>query len=84
MDITIYTSTGCGYCSKIKELMKRMDLDYTEQRLGVDFSREDFQAMFPTESGFPRLVIDGELIGGLTDAVKYFVDKGMLSSGMKK
>ena len=80
----MYTSSGCGYCSKIKELLRRVDLDYTEYRLGQDFDREQFTDMFPNASGYPQLVIDGECIGGLTDSVRYFVEKGMVSSGMKK
>ena len=31
MDIKIYTSDGCGFgVSKLKELMERADLEYTE------------------------------------------------------
>ena len=80
MEIKIYTSTGCGYCSKIKELLRRVDLEYTEYRLGQDFTREEFTEMFSGATGYPQMTIDGQNIGGLTDSVKYFVENGMISS----
>ena len=30
MDIKIYTSEGCVWCSRMRELMERADLEYTE------------------------------------------------------
>jgi glutaredoxin len=83
MEIKIYTSTGCGYCSKIKELLRRVDLEYTEYRLGKDFSKEEFNELFPDASGYPQMKIDNKNIGGLTDSVRYFVENGMISSKRK-
>lgn len=81
MEIKIYTSTGCGYCSKIKELLKRMDLDYTEYRLGQNLDQAEFKSIFPNASGYPQMTIDDVPIeGGLTGAVRYFVENGMISS----
>jgi glutaredoxin len=81
MDITIYTTTGCGYCVKIKELMSRAGIkDYTEVRIPRDMLKEDFKIKYPFASGFPYVIIDGEEVGGLVPTVKYFVDKGLVSS----
>lgn len=80
MDIKIYTLTGCHYCVKIKELLKRSQLEYTELLAGRDFSREDFREKFPTAGGFPVMTVDEEYIGGITESVKFFVEKGFVSS----
>ena len=80
MEIKIYTSTGCGYCAKMKQLMTRLGLEYTEYRLGENLNPEQFRAIFPDASGYPRTVIDNVAIGGLTETVRYFVERGMLSS----
>ena len=81
MEIKIYTSTGCGYCAKIKELLKRVDLEYTEYRLGQNLTLEEFKSLFPSASGYPQMTVDGNHIeGGLTGAVRYFVENGMISS----
>lgn len=82
MDLKIYTNTGCGYCSKAKELCKRANVEYTEVRLGRDITSEEFQERFPG-NGFPQFTIDDIPIGGLVDAVKWFVDAGMISRETK-
>jgi len=84
MDIKIFTTNGCGYCSKMKELMERVGLEYKEYRLGRTLTMEEFQSYFPDHTSFPRLVIDEKPIGDLTQAVRYFVERGMISSSRKK
>ena len=83
MDIKIYTNVGCGYCAKAKELCKRADVPYTEVRVGKDISIVEFKEQFPNRQSYPQIVVDGEQIGGLVDAVKYFVDKGLVTKGSK-
>lgn len=83
MDIKIYTSSTCGWCVKMKELLKRADVEYTEYRLGVDFTREEFSEMFKDRNSFPTMTVDGKYIGGLTESVKFFVQEGLVSSSKK-
>lgn len=81
MNIEIYTTLGCGYCVKIKELMSRAGIeDYTEINIPRDIMKEDFKIKFPFATGYPYVVIDGQEIGGLVETVKYFVDHGLVSS----
>jgi len=80
MDIQIYTLRGCGSCTKIKELLARIGVQYTENRVGVDISKDDFLAKYPDISGYPQMVVDGVLVGGLMDSVKFFVENKMVSS----
>lgn len=81
MNIEIYTTPGCGYCVKIKELMNRAGIsDYTEINIPKDMLKEDFKIKFPFAAGYPYVVIDGVEIGGLVQTVKYFIEKGLVSS----
>jgi glutaredoxin len=80
MNITIYTTSGCIYCEKIKELMRRADVEYTAILVGKDITREEFKIKYPFAPGFPYTIIDGEEIGGITETVKLFVEKGLVSS----
>ena len=41
MDIKIFTTNGCGYCTKMKELMERVGLEYKEYRLGRTLTMEE-------------------------------------------
>jgi glutaredoxin len=81
MDITIYTTIGCGYCVKVKELMNRAGIkDYNEVNIPRDILKEDFKIKFPFATGYPYVIIDGKEIGGLVETVKYFVENGLVSS----
>lgn len=83
MDITIYKTTGCGYCVKIIELMNRAGVEYTDYVVGKDLTLEEFKQKYPLAKGFPFVVIDNQIIGGLTETVKYFVEKKLVSSRKK-
>ena len=83
MEIKIYTNQGCGYCKKAKELCERAGLEYTEYRLNKDITYEEFKELFPTQTSFPQLVVDEQSIGGLTDAVRYFVENKMITKRTK-
>jgi len=83
MNIVIYTTVGCIYCEKIKELMKRADVEYTNILVGKDITREEFKIKYPFAPGFPYTTIDEKEIGGITETVKLFVEKGLVSSKKK-
>jgi glutaredoxin len=80
MDITIYTTSGCTYCEKIKELMKRANVEATQILVGKDISLPEFKMKYPFASGFPYTIVDEKEIGGLVETVKLFVEKGLVSS----
>lgn len=80
MDIKIYTISGCSWCSKTKELMKKANVEYKELLIGRDIIKDDFKKQYPEANSYPFVVIDDKVIGGLVPTVKYFVEKGLVSS----
>lgn len=82
MKAIIYSMRGCGYCTKMKEVMKRADIEYEEKMLHVNITHEEYfdkEGPHPGKNNFPQLVIDGQLIGGLTDTVRYLVENKLLT-----
>ena len=79
MEIVAYTSKGCFYCEKLKELFIRAETNYTKVRVREDITREEFMAKFPNQSTYPHVTIDGVSIGGLTETAKYFVDNKLIN-----
>ena len=71
MDIAVYSRDGCVFCNKVKVALDSYNLDYNEYMLGNDFNREYFIDTFGENSSFPRVVIDGNVVGGYTDTVNY-------------
>ena len=43
---TIYTRSGCPYCSKIESIMELAEFKHVVYHLGVDFTRDEFYAEF--------------------------------------
>ncbi len=85
MDITIYTSNGCVWCSRTRELMERAKLEYKEinwQQLDGDtqVSLTDKHGF----SSFPAVIIDEEFIGGLVPLAKLLMQKGFVQAPSKK
>lgn len=83
MNIQIYTTLGCIYCEKIKELMQRAEISYETILVGKDITREEFKIKYPFAPGFPYVIVDEKEIGGLTETVKLFVETGLVSSKKK-
>lgn len=69
---TIYSKTNCGFCTKIAAFMDQHNIDYTKLTLGEDYTSEEFIEKFG-RSTFPRVLRDGELIGGMKETVTYLV-----------
>jgi glutaredoxin len=79
MEIIAYTSTGCFYCDKLKELFERAQLPYTAVTVRKDITIQEFTKQFPLVDTYPHVIIDGEEIGGLTQTAKFLLDKGLVS-----
>ena len=83
MEIIAYTTPGCFYCDKLKELFQRAQVDSTIITIGTDVTREEFKESFPDVQSFPHVIIDGETIGGLVETAKLFLQKDLVSSTKK-
>lgn len=85
MDIKIYTTSGCIWCSRMKELMERAQVEYEEISYAemTELDREELRAAYPQIESFPITIIDGEFAGGLVEVAKLFLQKGLVSSPKK-
>jgi glutaredoxin len=78
MNFTIYSKDGCSYCSKIEQVLEYSKLSYRVYKLGRQFTKEQFTKEFGDQSGFPKVLVDGKLIGGCTDTIKYLQEKKLI------
>lgn len=75
--ITIYTRDGCSFCDKAKQLMIENNISYNEMSIGKNIQREEVIQKFPNSKLLPIIVnVDGTLLGGYDDLVKYMQQKG--------
>ena len=81
MDITVYTIGGCHYCSQMKELLRRANLDYKKVKVGVDITREEFLEKHPNAIGYPFAIVDGVEYKSLVELAKFLVENKLVKSG---
>ena len=63
-NVVVYTKDNCPYCVQAKNLLTNKNVSYTEMKIGVDLTREDFISIFPNVKTVPHIIINGEQIGG--------------------
>jgi len=82
MEIKLYTKPGCKYCRQAKILFERANLQYEEVNCIGD-NAEKLKEDYPDATGFPWVIIDGEVVGPLTETAKLFLEKGLVTSPQK-
>ncbi len=65
--ITVYTTTPCSYCGRLKRLLDSRGLEYEE----IDLARDPAGRLRLVEltgmMTFPQVLIDGKLVGGFIE-----------------
>ena len=82
MTITIYSKNNCVYCNKAKTLLKNLGLEYEEKSLEKDFGSDPSKLIEDIGKNvrqMPQIKIDGELIGGYSQLVEHFNEKGKVN-----
>jgi glutaredoxin 3 len=84
--VELYTKPDCPYCTRAKHLLKTMNIQFNEQMLNRDFTREILLEKFPHAKSYPLVVIDGFHIGGYSQLEEkineeYKSDKQLLNEG---
>ena len=82
MKIVIYSKNNCQFCTKAKQLVSKLGLEYEEKSLEKDFGSdpvkliEDIGKQVRT---MPQVKIDDKLVGGYNQLIEYLADKGLLN-----
>lgn len=61
-DVTIYTRPDCSACVQTKAFLKTNGIEFTEQVIGVDVTREEVVNMFPTARMLPVITTSQKMI----------------------
>lgn len=73
--IEIYSKDNCVHCVSAKTLLNTRNKQFTEHKLGVDYTREQLLEKFPNARTFPVVVIDGFHIGGFIELTKILTEE---------
>ena len=87
MNITIYTTEGCSWCRKMKELCRRANVEYTEVRWSSlnDNEKTSFVTKYRGKftGTFPAATIDEVFYSGLVPVAKKFMADGLVTAPNK-
>ena len=78
MKFTVYSKDGCPYCNKIVQVLQLAEQKYVVNRLGVDFTGDEFYSLFGHGRSFPQIVVDDKSIGGCMDTVSFLREKNLI------
>jgi glutaredoxin len=79
MEFKAYTTEGCFYCTQLKKLFERANIQCEFIQVGVDIEKELLLKEYPDQKGYPFVLVNGIPIGGLTETAKYFLDNNLVS-----
>ena len=77
MKFTVYSKEGCSFCKKAEQMLDIAKVDSVVYKLGDHFTKEGFMSEFGNSS-FPRITVDGKLIGGCLDTFRYLEEKNLV------
>lgn len=72
MKITIYSRGGCSFCISAKSFMDVNQIPYKVINVDVDITADEVKAKFPDARTLPIILVDGKVIGGYRELVKFF------------
>ena len=78
MEIKIYTSPGCYYCTQAKKLFERAGIKSWEEV--VCTNKQMLVENYPNANSYPWIVIDDKEVGGLVETARYFIKIGLVTS----
>lgn len=84
MEVVIYSKPNCNWCVKAKELMNKLQLNYTEKVLDVDYTRDYLRALLYGDNPVsvtppltvPQIFVDGYRVGGYEDFAEWCDNHG--------
>ena len=78
--VIVYSKNNCTFCTKAKNLLKSVGLEYTEKKMEeFDSPQAMLEDIGKQVRTMPQIKIDGKLVGGYNQLVEYFADKGLVN-----
>jgi len=78
MTFVVFSREGCPACNKVQQVLQLAEVEHVIYKVNRDFTREEFLQKFGDDSTYPRVVMDGEVIGGCQETVKYLREQKLV------
>ena len=67
----VWSKYHCPNCDQAKALLGQRGIKFEERKIGDGWSKEELLEEIPTARTVPQIILDGKLIGGVTDLKNY-------------
>lgn len=71
MVATIWSTQGCVWCDRAKDLLTKESIPYTEKVIGRGYERKHLLEAVPGARSVPQIFMDGVYIGGYAELQKH-------------
>ena len=69
-DVAVFSRDGCAFCARAKGMLRDAEIEFEELVLNRDYTDRTLRAI-STNTTYPQVFINGELIGGSDDLAKW-------------
>jgi glutaredoxin-like protein len=69
-DVAVFSRDGCEFCARAKGMLRDAEIEFEELVLNRDYTDRTLRAI-STNTTYPQVFINGELIGGSDDLAKW-------------
>jgi glutaredoxin-like protein len=73
-DVAVFSREGCEFCARAKGMLRDADIEFEELVLNRDYTDRTLRAV-STNTTYPQVFINGQLIGGSDDLAAWLKDK---------
>lgn len=78
MTFVVFSREGCPSCNKVQQVLQLAEVEHVIYKVNRDFTREEFLQKFGESSTYPKVVVDGEFVGGCQETVKYLRERKLV------
>lgn len=78
MTFVVFSKDGCPSCTKVQQLLQLAEVKHVIYKVNRDFTREEFSQNFGEGATYPRVVLEGQIIGGCQETVKYLREQKLV------
>jgi glutaredoxin 3 len=79
--IVVWTKDNCPYCERAKQKLNTLHLTYEVRKLGDGWSKEQLLEAVPNARTVPQIIINGDVIGGYDQLLRYCEETGFNGTG---
>jgi len=71
----LWSKGNCPMCDQTKHLLKSNNIEFIEKRIGTECTKEQLLEIVPTAKSVPQILLDGNLIGGLSELKQFLTEQ---------